>query len=144
MTIKPAQSGHADVNGFRLYHEVYGAGERLVLPHGGLKTIPERGPLVQALADRRHAIAIELQGHGRRADTDRPLRDDGRRRRRADRASRSREDGRRRLFAGRRRGLARGDPASGARALPGRASTPYARFGCIPKSWKECRRSTRR
>ncbi len=74
MTIKPQRSGYAAVNGVRLYHEVYGTGDPLVLLHGGLMTIPEMMPLVQALADSRQVIAIELQGHGRTADTDRPLR----------------------------------------------------------------------
>ena len=72
--IEPSKSGYADVNGIRLYHEIYGAGEPLVLLPGGLMTIPEMAPLVQALADERQVIAVELQGHGRTADTDRPLR----------------------------------------------------------------------
>lgn len=74
MMIKPSKSGYADVNGFRLYHEVYGTGEPLVLLPGGLMTIPEMASLVQALATKRQVIAVELQGHGRTADTDRPLR----------------------------------------------------------------------
>ncbi len=65
----PVSSGYADVNGIRLYHEIYGAGERLVLLHGGLMTIPEMAPLVQALSDERQVIAVELQGHGRTVDT---------------------------------------------------------------------------
>lgn len=72
--MRPVSSGYADVNGIRLYHETYGAGEPLVLLHGGLMTIPEMAPLVQALADGRRVVAVELQGHGRTADTDRPLR----------------------------------------------------------------------
>lgn len=32
--IRPTRSGYADVNGIKLYHEVYGAGEPLVLVHG--------------------------------------------------------------------------------------------------------------
>ena len=39
--IKPSKSGYADVNGISLYHEVFGAGEPLVLLPGGLMTIPE-------------------------------------------------------------------------------------------------------
>jgi hypothetical protein len=39
--IKPVSSGYADVKGIRLYHEVYGQGEPLVLIHGGLTTIGE-------------------------------------------------------------------------------------------------------
>jgi pimeloyl-ACP methyl ester carboxylesterase len=49
-TIGPVSSGYADVNGIRLYHEIYGAGDPLVLLHGGLMTIPEMGSLVQPLA----------------------------------------------------------------------------------------------
>lgn len=73
MTLKPGKSGHADVNGIRLYHEIYGAGEPLVLLHGGLMTIPEMASVLEPLARRRKVIAVELQGHGRTADTDRPL-----------------------------------------------------------------------
>ena len=38
-----ARSAYADVNGIKLYHEIYGAGEPLVLIHGGLTTISEMG-----------------------------------------------------------------------------------------------------
>ncbi len=72
--MRPIASGYAGVNGIRLYHEIYGAGEPLVLLHGGLMTIPEMAPLLRSLADERRVIAVELQGHGRTADTDRPLR----------------------------------------------------------------------
>jgi len=34
-------SDYADVNGIKLYHEIYGQGEPLVLIHGGLTTIGE-------------------------------------------------------------------------------------------------------
>src|SRR5437773_11256826 len=66
-------SGYADVNGIRLYHEIYGRGEPLVLLHGGLMTIGEMLTLVEPLAKTHQVIAVELQGHGRTADTDRPL-----------------------------------------------------------------------
>jgi pimeloyl-ACP methyl ester carboxylesterase len=72
--MRPVSFGYADVNGITLYHEIYGAGEPLVLLHGGLMTIPEMAPLIQALTDGRRVVAVELQGHGRTADTDRPLR----------------------------------------------------------------------
>jgi pimeloyl-ACP methyl ester carboxylesterase len=41
--MKPTRSGYADVNGIRLYHEIYiyGEGEPLVLIHGGLTTIDQ-------------------------------------------------------------------------------------------------------
>jgi pimeloyl-ACP methyl ester carboxylesterase len=51
---------------------MYGEGNPLVLLHGGLMTIGEMAPLPQALAGHRKVIAVELQGHGRTADTDRP------------------------------------------------------------------------
>jgi pimeloyl-ACP methyl ester carboxylesterase len=69
----PVSSGYADVNGIKLYHEVYGKGEPLVLLPGGLMTIPEMTTLLQPLANTHKVIAVELQGHGRTADTDRPM-----------------------------------------------------------------------
>jgi pimeloyl-ACP methyl ester carboxylesterase len=61
------------VNGIKLYHEIYGEGEPLVLIHGGLTTIDEMGGWVQPLAKGWQVIAVEMQGHGRTADTDRPM-----------------------------------------------------------------------
>jgi len=69
----PTRSGYANVNGIRLYHEIYGAGDPLVLLPGGLMTIPEMSVLLEPLARTNQVIAVELQGHGRTADTDRPL-----------------------------------------------------------------------
>ena len=71
--MKPVSSGYADVNGIKLYHEIYGKGEPLVLIHGGLTTIGEMQGWVQPLATTRQVIAVEMQGHGRTADTDRPM-----------------------------------------------------------------------
>ena len=71
--MKPTSNGYADVNGIKLYHEVYGEGEPLVLIHGGLTTIVEMQGWVQPLAKTRQVIAVEMQGHGRTADTDRPM-----------------------------------------------------------------------
>jgi pimeloyl-ACP methyl ester carboxylesterase len=70
---KPVSSGYADVNGIKLYHEIYGEGEPLVLLHGGLMTIGEMRTMLEPLAKTRKVIAVELQGHGRTADNDRPL-----------------------------------------------------------------------
>lgn len=71
--MKPAHSGYADVNGIKLYHEIYGQGEPVVLIHGGLTTIGEMQTWVEKLASTRKVIAVEMQGHGHTADTDRPL-----------------------------------------------------------------------
>src|SRR5258708_4447909 len=71
--LAPLFSGYADVNGIKLYHEIYGQGEPLVLLHGGLMTIGEMSTPLECFAKTRKVIAVELQGHGRTADTDRPL-----------------------------------------------------------------------
>ena len=65
---------YASVNGLQLYYKTYGAGRPLVLLHGGLMTIDLTfGPLLEPLAAGRRVIAVELQGHGHTADTDRPM-----------------------------------------------------------------------
>jgi pimeloyl-ACP methyl ester carboxylesterase len=57
---------YALVNGIKLYYEVYGAGEPLVLLHGGGSTIQTSfGNLIPLLAKRYRIIAVELQNHGR-------------------------------------------------------------------------------
>lgn len=67
------QRGYASVNGLEMYYEIHGAGRPLVLLHGGFMTIETLGPLLPALAQTRQVIAVELEGHGRTADLDRPL-----------------------------------------------------------------------
>lgn len=71
--VKPTASGYSDVNGIRLYHEIYGQGEPLVLIHGRLTTIGEMQGWMQHLAKRWRVIAVEMQGHGGTADTDRSM-----------------------------------------------------------------------
>src|SRR5206468_436025 len=67
-------AGHyADVNGIKLYYEIHGSGKPLVLLHGGLGAIEMFGPNLPALAKGRQVIGVDLQGHGRTADIDRPL-----------------------------------------------------------------------
>src|ERR1700716_4139411 len=66
--------GHyADVNGIKLYYEIHGAGKPLVLLHGGLGAGSMFGPNLLALAKGRQVILVDLQGHARTADIDRPL-----------------------------------------------------------------------
>jgi pimeloyl-ACP methyl ester carboxylesterase len=71
--LAPSSTGFADVNGIKLYHEIYGQGEPLVLLHGGLMTIGEMSALLAPFARTHKVVAVELQGHGRTADNDRPL-----------------------------------------------------------------------
>ena len=65
---------YADVNGVSLYYEEHGSGEPLVLLHGGFGAGELLGPIVPELAAGRRVITVDLQGHGRTADVDRPLR----------------------------------------------------------------------
>jgi pimeloyl-ACP methyl ester carboxylesterase len=61
------------VNGIKLYYEIHGSGRPLILLHGGLGAIEMFGPNLPALAKGRQVIGVDLQGHGRTADIDRPL-----------------------------------------------------------------------
>jgi pimeloyl-ACP methyl ester carboxylesterase len=69
---------YAQVNGLKLYYEMHGAATSasppLILLHGGVGGIEMFGPNLLELARDRRVIAVELQGHGRTADVDRPLR----------------------------------------------------------------------
>src|SRR3954447_19692334 len=70
---KAVQSGYAPVNGLKMYYEILGEGEPLVLVHGGVVGISMFGANVQALANGRKVIAVELQAHAHTRDIDRPL-----------------------------------------------------------------------
>ena len=52
------------VTGLKLYYQIHGSGELLVVLHGGLMTIGLMKPLVTALAESRQVIAVEPEGHG--------------------------------------------------------------------------------
>ncbi len=73
---KKVAGKYADVNGIKLYYEIHGKGKPLILLHGGLGAIELFGPNLPALAKGRKVIAVDLQGHGRTADIDRPLSDE--------------------------------------------------------------------
>lgn len=69
-------SGHAPVNGIRMYYEVHGrtGGVPLVLLHGGGSTIDVTfGRVLPIFARGRTVIALEEQGHGRTTDRDAPF-----------------------------------------------------------------------
>ena len=67
------KTGYAPVNGLRLYYEIHGAGEPLILLHGGLGATEMFGRILPLLSSTRRVIAVDLQAHGRTADIDRPL-----------------------------------------------------------------------
>lgn len=64
---------YAEVNGINLYYETHGTGRPLILLHGGLMSGESFGPLLPTLADHHQVILVDLQGHGRTADIDRPI-----------------------------------------------------------------------
>lgn len=65
-------SGYAPVNGLELYWESFGRGDRpLLVLHGGFGSTETMREFAEALATRRRVITLDLQGHGRTADTDR-------------------------------------------------------------------------
>jgi pimeloyl-ACP methyl ester carboxylesterase len=64
---------YAEVNGINLYYETHGSGRPLVLLHGGLGSGEMFGPVLPTLAEHHQVIAVDLQGHGRTADIDRPI-----------------------------------------------------------------------
>lgn len=64
---------YAEVNGINLYYETHGTGRPLILLHGGLGSGEMFGPVLPALAEKHQVLAVDLQGHGRTADIDRPI-----------------------------------------------------------------------
>jgi pimeloyl-ACP methyl ester carboxylesterase len=75
---RPDASGnYATVNGLRMYYEVHGSGDPVVLLHGAFMTITNNWTgWIGELSKTRKVIAIEMQGHGRTADTARDITDE--------------------------------------------------------------------
>ncbi|MDJ1491815.1 alpha/beta hydrolase [Cytophagaceae bacterium DM2B3-1] len=68
------KSDYSDVNGLKMYYEIYGEGKPLVLIHGGGSTIQTTfGRVIPLLAPHRKLIAVELQAHGRTSDRENEL-----------------------------------------------------------------------
>ena len=61
------------VNGMQMYYEVSGEGDPLIVLHGSYMNIPTMGAIIPKLAETNKVYAIELQGHGRTTDIDRPI-----------------------------------------------------------------------
>src|ERR1041384_4128942 len=64
---------YAQVNGINLYHEIHGTGRPLILLHGGLMSGEMFEPILPVLTEHHQVITVDLQGHGRTADIDRPI-----------------------------------------------------------------------
>lgn len=73
----PNPGSYADVNGLRMYYEVHGEGQPLVVLHGGTCSIELPGMEIPFFASEFQVIAPEQMGHGRTndgMDRDRPRR----------------------------------------------------------------------
>jgi pimeloyl-ACP methyl ester carboxylesterase len=73
-----AQTSHSagnytSVNGLKMYYEIHGSGQPLVLLHGSFGFIEGWAAVLPALTKTHQVIAVELQGHGHTNDLDRPL-----------------------------------------------------------------------
>jgi pimeloyl-ACP methyl ester carboxylesterase len=68
-----ATGARVRVNGMQMYYEVSGAGDPLVVLHGAYMNIPTMGAIIPELAKTHRVYAVELQGHGRTTDIDRPI-----------------------------------------------------------------------
>lgn len=67
-------TGYAPVNGLKMYYEIHGSGEPVVLLHGAFMAISgEWNDWINELAKTRKVIAIDMQGHGRTADIKRDI-----------------------------------------------------------------------
>lgn len=63
------RNGYSEVNGLKMYYEIYGQGEPLILVHGGGSTIQTNfEKIIPLLAKNKKVIAVELQAHGRTND----------------------------------------------------------------------------
>ena len=61
------------VNGMQMYYEESGRGDPLVVLHGAYMNIPSMGAIIPKLAKTHRVYAVEMQGHGRTNDIDRPI-----------------------------------------------------------------------
>ncbi len=67
-------TGYAPVNGLKMYYEVHGTGEPVVLLHGAFMAITDDWRVwINELAKTRKVIAVDMQGHGRTADIKRDI-----------------------------------------------------------------------
>jgi pimeloyl-ACP methyl ester carboxylesterase len=72
-TEPPAAGSRVEVNGMQMYYEVSGNGAPLIVLHGAYMNIPSMGAIIPKLAETHKVYALELQGHGRTTDIDRPI-----------------------------------------------------------------------
>jgi len=67
-------TGYAPVNGLKMYYEIHGSGEPVVLLHGAFMAISgDWNDWINELAKTRKVIAVDMQGHGRTGDIKRDI-----------------------------------------------------------------------
>lgn len=66
-------TGYAPINGLQLYYEIRGEGDPLIALHGALGSMEMFGANLDALAQQRRVISVDLQAHAHTGDIDRPL-----------------------------------------------------------------------
>ena len=67
-------TGYAPVNGLKMYYEIHGSGEPVVLLHGAFMAITDDWTVwIGELSKTRKVIAVDMQGHGRTADIKRDI-----------------------------------------------------------------------
>lgn len=64
---------YAEVNGMKMYYEISGQGDPLIVLHGAYMNIPSMGAIIPELAKTHKVYALEFQGHGRTNDINRPI-----------------------------------------------------------------------
>ncbi|MCC0040289.1 MAG: alpha/beta hydrolase, partial [Brucellaceae bacterium] len=57
-----AGGSRVEVNGMKVYYEVSGGGDPLIVLHGAYMNIPSMGGIIPALAERHRVYAVEFQG----------------------------------------------------------------------------------
>ena len=68
-----ANAEYAEVHGMKMYYEVSGSGNPIIVLHGSYMNILSMGNIIPALAKTHKVYALEFQGHGRTNDIDRPI-----------------------------------------------------------------------
>ena len=69
---KPDQTGYAPVNGIQMYYAVFGAGDPILLIHGGLGHADIWASQVATMSKTHKVIVADSRGHGRSTRTEQP------------------------------------------------------------------------
>lgn len=70
--VMPMTSSFAEIGSVKLFYEITGAGEPLLLLHGGLGGSEHFAKIVPMLAESFEVITVDRRGHGRSYDNDEP------------------------------------------------------------------------